>query len=39
MLRTVADDTPEPAFARETLRRHRLTRLDVLADERGQQPP
>ena len=29
----------QPALAREALRRHRLARLDVLADERGQQPP
>ena len=29
----------QPAFACEVLRRDRLARLDVLADERGQQPP
>ena len=39
MLRTVADDTPSPLSRASTLRRHRLARLDVLADERGQQPP
>jgi hypothetical protein len=29
----------QPALAREMLRRDRLARLDVLPDERGQQPP
>ena len=36
MLRTVADDTPSPAAVDEQRRGDRLARLDVLADERGE---
>ena len=38
MVRTVADETPAPLRCARDLRGHRLTRLDVFADERRQEP-